>query len=337
MRVWVQRFALSVGVAALAACSQAPVDTRAAFEVANPSAPTDTPMAQLPAAAGELVAVVQSSDHGIITQKIVLRGDAATWGENGMVVVVDQNPEHRPGEPSWAVPKPTESLIARELRETFADIDMGVGQTFTRNAFGPFGYALGKTGQDITCLYAWQFSPGRATPLIANPAADGEVAAQPASPTSVRVRLCKQHVAEADLVAMVSQMAVFAPHSTTPYLDAGYRPDQAAAPDALSATGLPGAFYTGKKTTASLESADVRPVTAKKHKRKHHAHRHQSTAVTRAEPDGQGPGALAPVIVPPLAGAAAPTVPMAGAASAGASPADGNPLTAPLRAALAAK
>ena len=338
MRILVKALALSLSVGALAACSQAPVDTRAAFEVTDPGAPADTPMAQLPAAAGEQVAVVQSADHGIITQKIVLRGDAATWGENGIVVVVDQNPDHRPGEASWATPKPTESMIARELRENFADIDMGIGQTLTRNSFGPFGYALGKTSQDLTCLYAWQFAPGRPAPLISDPAVDGVTASQPAVATSVRVRLCKQHVAEADLVAMVSQMAVFPPHSTTPYLDTTYRPGGAAAPDALAATGLPGAFYRGPKTTASLEDDDVRPVKAKKkphHKRQ--AHHHHKKAIVRRDADQDGSSALAPVIVPPLAGASAPSVPLAGAPSLSASSGTANPLTAPLRAVLAAK
>ena len=337
MRVPVKALALGLCVAALGACSQF-VDTRAAFEVADPSAPADTPMAQLPVAAGEPVSIVQSADHGVITQKIVLRGDAATWGENGIVVIVDQNPDHRPGEVSWAMPKPTETLIARELRENFADLDMGIGQTLTRNAFGPFGYAVGKTAQNLTCLFAWQFAPGRPAPLISNPAVDGVTASQPAVATSVRVRLCKQNVAEADLVAMVSQMAVFPPHSTTPYLDTTYRPDGAPAPDALAATGLPGAFYRGPKTMASLEIDDVRPIKAKKHRRKHHAHRRHNRVLTRRDADWGDAGALAPVIVPPLAGASTPNVPLAGAPSLSATGGAANPLTAPLRAAaLAAK
>ena len=336
MRILVNALALSLAVAALAACSRAAVDTRAAFEVTDPSAPADTPMAQLPVAAGDPVSVVQSADHGIITQKIVLRGDAATWGENGIVVVVDENPDHRPGEANWATPEPTETLIARELRENFADIDMGIGQTLTRNSFGPFGYAVGKTAQNLTCLYAWQFAPGRPAPLISDPAVDGVTASQPPVATSVRVRLCKQRVAEADLVALVSQMAVFPPHSTTPYLDTTTRPDGAPAPDALAATGLPGAFYRGPKMTASLED-DVRPVKAKKHHRKHHAHRPHKRVITRRELDRGDLGALAPVIVPPLAGESVPSVPLAGAPSLSASSGAANPLTAPLRAALAAK
>ena len=225
-------------------------------------------MAQLPPSAGDVVSVIESAEKGVITQKIVLKGDAATWGENGVVVVVDQSPD-RPVEKSWSVSKPTEELIGRELHDRFPDIDMGIGQTYTRNAFGPFGYAVGKNHQDITCLYAWQYSPGRAPKLGVDPQGDGVAASSPAAPTSVRVRLCRQHVAEADLVAMVSQMSVFPPHSTMPYLDPTYQPADGAAPDALAATELPGGFYTGTKTTAAL--GDATPTLKPRHKKHRHA------------------------------------------------------------------
>ena len=84
--------ALSLCAVALDGCSMVPDDTRAAYEVSGPGSRDSTPMAQLPPAAGDVVSVVESADKGVITQKIVLKGDAATWGENGVVVTVDQSP-----------------------------------------------------------------------------------------------------------------------------------------------------------------------------------------------------------------------------------------------------
>ena len=332
--------ALSLCAVTLAGCSMVPDDTRAAYEVTGSGSAGSQPMAQLPLTAGAVVSVVESANKGVITQKIVLKGDATTWGENGAVVVVDQSPD-RPVEKSWSVPKPTEELIDKELRENFSDMDMGIGQTYTRNSFGPFGFAVGKNTSGITCLYAWQFSPGRKPQYFVDPQADAVNASTPVAPTSVRVRLCKQNVAEADLVAMVSQMSVFPPHSTTPYLDPTYQAAEGAAPDALAATGLPGGFYTGSKTASA--ASDATPSTLKpKHKKHHHYASGSAPDLSYGAPSG---GALPPVIVPPL-GAGASSVPMAGAASvpmAGAASADpaapsgANPLTAPLHQALAVK
>ncbi len=336
MRIIPSLLLIGVSVGALAGCSVAPPDTRAALELTGAGQAAGLPMAQLPAASGDLVSVVESVDQGVLTQKIVLKGDSATWGENGVVVVVDQRADLRPGNASWAAPKPTETLIDRELKENFASIDMGVGQSFTRNSFGPFGYALGKTGSDVTCLYAWQFSPGHMPLYVRDPEKEALQASTPVSPTSVRVRLCRQHASQAELVAMVAQMSVFPPHSGTPYVDPTYKPDNSTPGDALEATGLPGAFYTGSRKAAALEDSPE-PV-RQKHKKKHHAHKHHhAVAYTRPAPDDGG--ALDPVIVPPLAAATAPSVPLAGAPAVGApsAPVAGNPLTAALRTALAAK
>lgn len=82
-------------VAALAGCSTAPRETRAGYEaVADGSGlPGDSraPMAELPAAAGAVVAVVEAQSRGVLTQRIVLRGDPGTVGENAIVVKVDQS------------------------------------------------------------------------------------------------------------------------------------------------------------------------------------------------------------------------------------------------------
>jgi len=316
---------LSVAAIAVVAsgCSSAPGDSRAAYEPAGPVNAPGTPMAELPAAAGGVVSVIQSEDRGVITQKVVLRGDAATWGENGAVVVVDES-RRNPGDPSGAAPKPTEAMIARELRETFPDLDMEIGLTWSRNNFGPFGYAVGRKPIGVTCLYAWQYAPGHAPRLLLDVSADAADASTPQWPTSVRVRLCKQNVEASALVDMVSEMAVYPPQSTTPYFDPTFKSAEPGARDALEATGLPGAFYLGPAKSASL-GGDAE-VARRGGQRTHFVHNRRHRRVDDAA-------------LPPAAAPDGVTVPVAGEGSPAEAgpPASTNPLLAPLKDTLGEK
>ena len=76
------------------------------------------PMAQLPPDAGDVISVLQSRIAGVLTQRIVLKGDAGTEGENAIEVNVDQN-DRRPGDVDGPVAKPTQSMIVNELDAKF--------------------------------------------------------------------------------------------------------------------------------------------------------------------------------------------------------------------------
>lgn len=308
------RFALvSVGLSlALQGCSFAPKDTRAVYEPVSDVAARTAPMAQLPAEAGDVISVLQSRENGVLTQRIVLKGDAATGGENSIVVTVDQG-DHRAGDNGNLV-KPTESSIQGELDESFNPIDMRFSQTWNRNSFGPFGYAIGHAAHNATCIYAWQYSPGRLLRLIGAPDAATSAASMPATPTSVRVRLCSSQFDEKQIVAIISALQIYPPGSSAPYVDPSYERTSGAAHDALQAAGAPGAFFL----------APTAPEPKPRPEKRRLAHRHKAPKVADTlDPTTPAPGTIA---VPLPVGA--------GVGARAAAAASSNPLLAPLQAQL---
>ena len=80
-------------------------------------------------------------------------------------------------------------------------VPMSIGNTMNSNGFGPFGYALGRSGGQ-TCLYGWQSAgatrdqnaPG--TPLLAAPGRS----------MSLRLRLCRAKASPAALVGIMQSL-----------------------------------------------------------------------------------------------------------------------------------
>jgi hypothetical protein len=307
----------------LGGCSVTPRDTRASYEPVTDTSATSTPMAQLPAAAGEVISILQSRVGGVLIQRIVLRGDPRTGGENQIVVRVDQN-ARRSGDVDGPVMKPTATMIASELDENFAGIDMEISKTWNRNSFGPFGYAIGRAPNGVTCLYAWQFAMGRPPRIVDDPVAVMSASSMPTAPTSVRARLCKSGMTEAELVALAGDMMVYPPGSTSPYLDPAFESTAPAGPrDALSAAGMGGGYFLAAKSDAA---PDPGPRRARARPRSHPRApiarvRHRAVHFARAF-------APAPAAIP---GSVNVPLPPGGAASPLAPAAAANPLLAPLR------
>jgi hypothetical protein len=315
------RVGAAVSLAALlAGCSAGPLDTRAAYETSDGGgADGQSAMASLPPAAGAPVAVLQSQSHGVLTQRVVLRGDPNTIGENSIVVRI--NVDRGPTDLDGPVGLPTRSRIAGELDDNFAGVDMGVSQTFARNSFGPFGYAVGHPRAGETCLYAWQFAVWKPGLLGAGPEGAPSL---PTQPTSVRVRLCRTSIGEAEMVQMLRDLQVYPPHSRLAYMDPAYT-GEAHAGDALGAAGV-GSFM------APDAPAPVVRERLKPHRRRfaHHRHRHAPRVVReeRAVADDLLSGRE---VAPPLRGGFTLPVPPSPSSSMAVPPAS-NPLLAPLAA-----
>jgi len=306
--------AAGAAIAALAGCAMAPLDTRAGYEAVEQDAPAGgpAPMAELPAAAGEVTAVLQSKVRGVLTQRIVLKGDPNTVGENAVIVKVDQS--RGPQDLDGPVGIPTKARIASELEQDFAGVDMQLSQTFARNSFGPFGYAIGHPNPRVTCIYAWQWGmwkPGRIGE------APSGAPSMPVAPTSVRVRLCRSTIGEAEIVPMLRQMQVFPPDSRVPYVDPNSTVSEGGG-DALAAAGV-GYFAPSRQATRErLEGPRAR------HHRRvaHHGRRHRHVAEIEERAAAVDPPLRGAVVVP-MPGGAAPAAPAAAAI---------NPLLAPLSA-----
>jgi hypothetical protein len=231
----------------LSGCSVVSHDMRAVYEPIRDATSSAIPMAQLPPDAGYVVSILQSRIAGVLTQRIVLKGDAGTRGENAIEVNVDEN-DRRPGDVDGPVAKPTRSMIVNELEAKFPHAEMRLSQTWNRNSFGPFGYAIGHVSRRVTCIYAWQFSAGRAPRLIDDPALVASAASMPSAPTSVRVRLCRAGVSEEQIVSLLRALQVYPPGSSAPYVDPSYEAvGPLGAHDALQAAG---AFFMGPRSGA---------------------------------------------------------------------------------------
>ena len=315
--------------ASLAGCSLVPGrDTRAGYEaVADASAPATgdgrAPLATLPAAAGAVVAVLQTTAHGVLTQRIVLKGDPDTVGENAIVVKVNVDPG--PWDIDGPVGLPTKAMIAGELDAAFAGVDMQLSQTFARNSFGPFGYAIGHPNPRVTCIYAWEFAVWRGEQFGEGP---GGAPSLPQRPTSVRVRLCRSSIGEAEILPMLRDLQVFPANSRVAYSDPNYKGGESGG-DALTAAGVNYFVVPGAKPSAPAREPRAAAPEHRRRKVAHHARRHERAA--EREDRGDRSEGRAVAVDPPARGSIA--VPMPGGAApapaAAAAPAV-NPLLAPL-------
>jgi hypothetical protein len=251
-------------------------------------------MAELPPAAGEVVAILQNQVRSVLTQRIVLKGDPDTIGENSIVVKVDRS--KGPSDLGGPVGMPSEAMIARELDESFAGVDMALSQTFARNSFGPFGYAVGRPAPRVTCLYAWEW--GMAKPERLGDAPAG-APSMPAEKTSVRVRLCRSTLGEAEMLALIKQLQVFPPGSRMAYADPGYK---GAPGDALAAAGI-GYFVAPGVTPPARE----RLTPARTHRAQHGHRKHRREPVAaREERAAAAESPMRGAVAVPLPGGAAP-------------------------------
>jgi hypothetical protein len=253
-------------VAALAGCSMTPRDSGNFVAVSEEGTPDGrSAMAELPAGAGKIVTVLQNGARGVLTQRIVLSGDADTVGENAIVVKVNQS--RGPQDIDGPVGPPTRAKIAAELDENFAGVEMRLSDSFSRNSFGPFGYALGHPRAGVTCVYAWQW--GLYKPPLIGQASTG-APSMPTDPTSVRVRLCRSTLGEAEIVALLRGLQVYPPNSRIAYVDpssTGAEPGG----DALAAAG--GGYFVAPGAASKPPARERLEPEPKKRRLAHRRHR----------------------------------------------------------------
>jgi len=301
---------LMVGL--LSGCSYPAHETRAAYEPVTDSTASNKPLVVLPGETNSVITVLESRVSGVYTQRTVLASDTAASGENAVTVQIDQT--DKPPADLGAIPRPTTDIIAKELETNFPTVDMQISRAWGHNDFGPFGYAVGKATGGGTCFYAWQFALGPTLRLVDDPQVRSAAESMPSSPTSIRVRLCRHGLSEAELVAMVRAMQVYplgggAPFHDTQFAAAG----GLGATDALQAAGAP----------AEVPGATSAP--GKAHKASKAAHRHAARRRAAAE---DAPQASAPVTS--VVGSVVVPLPSGPAT---ASTSGVNPLLAPLQAA----
>lgn len=267
-----KRASLSSAAALLILCACAPVvrqDTGAEL-VGNASA------LALPAPGGpEVVGIVERRYSNAIEQTVALETRASTVGQNSLGVRV-LGLGRAKGDDALAPTAMTDDLIAAEMRAAFPGVAMSVSPALVQNAYGPFGYAVGRGAGSDLCLYGWQWIGGEVTtPFVRQGAIE------------TRLRVCQAGADERTLLAGMygyTVQASFGPGWSTgnpaPLL-----------PAAIGAVGVP--IYP---TTVQVAAATPEPT------------RRSGGTAPRARPD-RGEPAIAGAA--PVSGAAVPVIPAA--------------------------
>ncbi|MGC4026928.1 MAG: cellulose biosynthesis protein BcsN [Mesorhizobium sp.] len=129
-----------------------------------------------------IVGVIESKRSGGRYQEILLSTNAATSGQNRFEVTIGRN--------SAPVINPS-PRIAAQMRAALPGVRMARSPYYVQNRYGPFGYAVGRSGARDLCLYGWQTIRAKATPMTKQGFID------------VRLRLCETGATEQALLAVM--------------------------------------------------------------------------------------------------------------------------------------
>ncbi|MEL7272885.1 MAG: cellulose biosynthesis protein BcsN [Pseudomonadota bacterium] len=214
---------LSTSAAALAGCSPAGVfdqistgsifikPKQAAFHhTLAEQRPVQEAMAELPFEAGKVVEVVQSRYANGIRQKMVFQGDLETRGTNNLTLAMRVPQQSgRKDAAKISIAKPSRSVIAAEMRKVLPGMAMRWSNTLHTNAYGPYGYALGRASGNVRCIYGWQHLEGTKQDKYALWRKDS---GKPQ--LSVRLRVCRANVSSERLVDLMQNLRINADPET---------------------------------------------------------------------------------------------------------------------------
>jgi hypothetical protein len=147
----------------------------------------------LPEAAGSITNVRERNFSNGTRQEIILSADKSTHGENVIDVSVATGPSKEGETGELQIGKPSERGVRNEILARFPDVRMGIVTRAMRNAYGPFGLAIGKHSDGARCIFAWQWiddvrdvSSGQS-----GFSRFGSLLSRRVSPVSIRIRLCR--------------------------------------------------------------------------------------------------------------------------------------------------
>lgn len=161
-----------------------------------------------------LVSVVETEFVNATRQSITLATDARTRGENKIVITrfADSGGDGNFGE--IADVDLLQVDLLGEARAAWPDAAMEVSPFYAQNAYGPFGYAVGRAPAGDVCLYGWQRIEPRQ--MGAGRTARGTVA--------IRLQVCDRAAGEQRLLNLMYQMRlrdpVFEPWRASPRIGA---------------------------------------------------------------------------------------------------------------------
>ncbi|MEI1250920.1 cellulose biosynthesis protein BcsN [Rhizobium aouanii] len=166
--------------------------------VRQPSAPeTVAPEKALvlpPPGGPSIVSVVERKRGNGVEQTISLFTSSSVPGQNSLKVQFFGGSGANPGAGNAGFSMINESGIAREVARSAPGVPMATSATFLQNAYGPFGYASGRSRAGDTCLYAWQ---------QIRSSTNANTQARNFGMIQLRLRLCDARASERQLLGIV--------------------------------------------------------------------------------------------------------------------------------------
>jgi hypothetical protein len=179
----------AAAVSLLSACA-GPTDLRRASlaERAGPAQAIAVPPPGGPA----IVDVIERQYANALQQDIILGANSSVSGQNVLRVQLFGPTGMEAGQTTLSNLPLTESMVRREMRAAVPGVAMQISPLYAQNSYGPFGYAIGRSGRDL-CIYAWQRvrGPERAAPFSQR----GSV--------QTRLRLCQAGASEQQLLSVM--------------------------------------------------------------------------------------------------------------------------------------
>ncbi|MEM1038946.1 MAG: cellulose biosynthesis protein BcsN [Pseudomonadota bacterium] len=209
--------ALSLACLMLAGCNQsrfpdftttgsvfgASKDTAYAHALAE-RRPVQEAMVVMPLRAGAPLEVIQSRAGNGLKQRIVLKGDAVSAGQNTIDVrMVVKRVWPKPRKNGMKTHGGSLAAIKAQMREALPGVTMRMSNEVNTNAYGPFGYALGRAAGNVRCLFGWQNVAGKGREPWG---IFTKVSERPE--LSVRVRICRADMNSEQLVAVLRRMRI---------------------------------------------------------------------------------------------------------------------------------
>lgn len=196
-------FVALAGAGFLGGCANDGLATSDVAPVSHRAPQPQDALASLPDKAGTVVGISEKHYENGIEQTLVLAGDAATPGENTLLVGVrKRRPENYGADRMLELKKPEQRDIAQELRQRFPGIAMRISGRIGRNPYGHFGYASGTGKTGAQCFYAWQWIDGR----TGQGSLFGLDRLRQSQDLSLRVRLCRKDLSEDRFVATLEAL-----------------------------------------------------------------------------------------------------------------------------------
>jgi Cellulose biosynthesis protein BcsN len=174
------------------------------YELAE-EVPLSRAFMELPAMAGPMIAVREKRYANGIEQTMVLESEAAADGENRIEVRVTQpgKSDDRIKNEYLQVRNTRREQIQSDMKEFVWGIPMEIVASVEANAYGTYGYALGRSKLGYNCLLGWQNVKGvmKERRLLGFTTTSN-------TDMSVRLRICRTDLSADQLVSIIRGMRI---------------------------------------------------------------------------------------------------------------------------------